>query len=426
VKKCARSISSFLFMSQKATIYLAFGLNLHLTGSHSPLCHSLDSFALSFNSKPVQFVALVFGWALQEDRLSLQRKMLPQVYIIIAICSLQLLTKPCECILDNWVAKVRGVLRPYNSHYYDMINSRLVDEVDSDSPMANLMAALNWLRNSYDNGAPASDADPKGDKQYLLALVQFTSLVKLMVPDNRHCDMIGHDIMKNNELSSGQRLIVPDTEVGPLRRIDSVIRQVAVEHAERCRLEYPKMFKAARDGADNERLANVKSMMDSIIETSTRRVFPQIRFVDPRTILREKAKGVPDLRGAGQAKAVLNFMKNRTQRTNSGEMKFLVVRSDPRRRGKWIVWEQQVREIFDKYAASSCSHLIEVGENYLKPALYEEQLFGTRSYRATNEDVAELMIWMQYYRLCARLVNEDREALIRNVIEKIWESDWGW
>lgn len=303
---------------------------------------------------------------------------------------------------------------------YDLINEYLVQQVQTNSYEENLIESVLWLK-QY-NEKKLIQYSGVAMSKFLPSLLQFTSLAKLLNTDP-HCDLLGYDIIKNNELASGSNIMLPDELTGPLRRIELVIRQVAVYHANQCRYEYPKLFKWARQESNKERiLQHIKVLMDAVISTSNRRVFTFSNVKeDERSVLKERAKGLTSMTGLQTVNAILFFVKSRAQEDPNGY--YLQRVGDPIRRNRWIVSEAKVKELLHKYAFSQCEILIRSLGHILKPALYEQQLYeNDAQYRALDEDNAELMIWLQYYRLCNRMVNEDREVLVKKIINMIWNE----
>lgn len=309
---------------------------------------------------------------------------------------------------------------------YDLINDLLAETVQTDAPLDNLVAVLKWQKQLAGEQAPVGAAASRRlaqlrERDLQGSLIQVTSLLKLMDPDNLDCGPLSANILKKNVAATGSRLMVPDEELGPMRRLESVIRQVAVWHAEQCHHVYPKILKwALKDGSKNS-LDDIRRMWNTVIETSRKRIFlDQKRETDPRQVLRMKAQTI-SLGGQLEAQAMLYYLKNRAR--DDPDLPYLSRLADPKRRGRWMVVEEKVEELMNKYAFARCEYLMRAFGHILKPAELDQRLSSPKhKYRAINNDHAELIIQMEYHRLCNDLLNVHRNTMQKNVIQVIWQE----
>lgn len=304
---------------------------------------------------------------------------------------------------------------------YDAINRLLVKKEPSDAPLENLLEAVKWSKQLI--GEQEVSREDKSELQSISldALIQFSSLLKLMDVDSLECGLLSYEILRKNEKSTGNTLMVAPDQLGPTRRIEDVIRQVAVGHAEQCRYEYPKLLKWTQEDAPKRSLDDIRRMMNKIIETSQRRIFQnEDRETDPRQLLRQKAETI-SMAGRQEAQAMLVYLRHRAR--DDPDVRYLSRLSDPVKRGKWVVVGEKVHELLEKYAFSRCEYLMRAFGHILRPAEYEQRLSppGNR-YRAINNENAELIIQMEYYRLCDDLLKNNKNNMEKNVIRAIWDE----
>lgn len=311
--------------------------------------------------------------------------------------------------LPSWIGT--SLRDPYLSDY-DQINEYLVKLVPSEDPIDNIEMAQNWL-------SMAIHSKPQNDKVPPMRrgpLVQFTSLVLLMDNTTMQCDYVSYDILLRNERSCGTKLMVPLHNLELPRRIEWVIWQVAQSHASRCLLEYPLLLRWAREGWSERRQALLKNFMKDIISTSDVALFmPENRSVDRRQILKDKAKGVK-MTGKKEAEKILSFLRSQVP---EGDRSLQVV-GDETRLHRPVINMKRVRQLLNDKVFQLCREMNAKLEKVLVPAAYELQL-GLYEYRANDQDSANLMIFLVYFRLCEDMLNNE-QIIANNVVGKIWEE----
>lgn len=299
---------------------------------------------------------------------------------------------------------------------YNLLNSLLVNRVYRETALPNLLAALDWLKMATGElkAGPDEELPPKR------ALLRFTSLLKLMDPEKPRCDMEAYAILSENQHFAGTTVMLPPDELGPLRRIDAVIHEVALQHANMCRYVYPHLFLEALEGASEEAIQSIESMMAAIIATNRKVVFvAQNRPMELRRFVQLKAKGV-SVTDYAVARALLVELRQRSR--EDADSCYLRVKPDPRRRNRWIVDEGKVAEMLQRYVYTRCEYLERTFAHIWTPAEFEQRLFPYGyKYRAITNSTAEFMVWLQYYRLCGDMMKNKRK-LEDNVVKAIWSE----
>lgn len=316
----------------------------------------------------------------------------------------------------------------YKRDYYT-INEMLIEQVNNPNPEENLMAAIHMLRVAAGEAKPGPNTYPKKIHVSLVpALLQFTSLMKFLAGREPRCDLIEYDALLTNVNAAKSDIMLPDSQIGSLRRIDLIIRSVALVHAGQCRMQYPKLFKKVRANAGTRLSAYIalETLMKSIIERSTKRTFWHYdeHQPDKYTIITEQAKTIADLRGVEQAKAIFSYMLRYGE--EDPDYMYLNKLNDPHNGQRWIVVKPKIKEVFERLIGSKCEYLEHAAAHVLQPAEFDQQLYEDAfKYRSLSSDYGELMVWLQYYRLCKRMNDEDHDAIVKNIVKLISAFDKG-
>lgn len=301
---------------------------------------------------------------------------------------------------------------------FDLLNTQLVDALgnDNDSPTDNLIIALDWLKvvDGEQEPEPGLNVKRMASKD---ALLLFTSLLSLMDPERPLCDLVGMKILQENEQACDADLMRPKSEIGHLRRVEDIVHQVAQEHATYCRYEHPKRFAMALNRADQKIVNEISDTLDAAIETSKLPVLrPDNRELDPRYVLKQKATAIT-LKDKDEIKAVLEHLRSTL---DTSESKYLSKVPDPKHRNKWIVMDKKVEEVLERNLFSQCQYVLDSFYPSIAPASLHQQLFENDfKYKAVDDDMANLMLWIQYYGLCQTLNDELRQPFLKTVIKMI-------
>lgn len=253
------------------------------------------------------------------------------------------------------------------------------------------------------------------------ALSQFTSLIQLVSPEKYSCGLTGYKILKNNVISSDEDIMVTDDKVEKLRPIDKIIRDLAVKHAHACKLKYANQLYKVE--TENKQLFKEVELMMSDITKFDLATLENVRAIvrDPRFVAAEKAIQVFDLKSDAVAEILLKYIR-RWARGDPNFM-FLDKMPDPKKRGKFIFDEGEAMALIQRYTVQNCQQFLFKTENILKPAAYEGKLLNLEEdYGLGADALMDLMVWIQYYRLCDVMVNTDSETLVKNIVNLIREE----
>lgn len=308
---------------------------------------------------------------------------------------------------------------------YDKINDYLADYMSDDDSSLEILKKVKLITEDAPKKTRDNSRIIVGQYRLLRsAMVQLASLIDLYDSDPK-CGPYSLNLLLNNDKYTRIKITdKPDIEI-PRRKLESLLKTVAEDHAFQCRYAYPRILQEIKKEPHNVRpFKEVKTAMNAVIASNTKRVFyNRHRPMDKRALLKEMARTITDMRSKEQAVPLVFFI--RAQTDDKPEHKYLYPRSDPKKTGKWFLDTNKVLEVTTKYLFDPCDHYIRVTKEVLEPAEFDQQLVGfIKRYRGVSEELLDLMIGLEYFRLCKRILNEDREELLENMEKIIWDPDY--
>lgn len=301
----------------------------------------------------------------------------------------------------------------YYESVYEKINKYLVDKLEeNDNTKDNMESALEWLSslegNSFMNG------------NLIKALKQFTSLTK--IEGENMCTRNSYGILRKNDLATRGNAHKRITKLGAMRRVDKIVYEYSIQHAIDCFREYPRKFAIKRAQLDQTQLSYVEPLFDHIFQTILRPssflgIFSnpdRKKNVDPTEVVRD----IRSLNRADVGEATLERMRYYAR--NDPDNKYLDFVNDDRS-GKYIIRDDKVKELYEKYIVKPCEYYIEqLGFDILIPMRFDLQMLEPEDrYLLNNDQVIDFYTGYARFRACNLLVFQDRKALARQVVKAV-------
>lgn len=201
--------------------------------------------------------------------------------------------------------------------------------------------------------------------------------------------------------------IITHKETTRLSRVDFVVKNVALDHAKDCQYSIPRQLKKL---LNLNKIAKsiydeLRFMLEFVINDAIRTT--KIPDDDPERLTR-KARMIKDLRMPDFARSLFKAIKQ-IYRNKDPELRQLLIEHD---RGTLIDW-QTSEGVLKKYIIPKCEFVIDSLDDLMFAANYNQMIRGQENI-AYNEIERDYYAWMEYYRLCTRVVGEDAEVLKDN------------
>lgn len=276
---------------------------------------------------------------------------------------------------------------------YKELNNYLIEKVNNDEVAANMAAANKWLEEQQNVKQSFLSKSPVGD------LKKFTALQQVI--DDTKCDRSAYDIMRPNEEAVGLRKLLEDGQV--IRRVDKVIYSIFEEHAKKCALVYPVVYRQKRQLLEQSKCAQVERLGQTIMGWD--KYFASVRyhayFFEPRGLLDRYIKITRTVRDFANKGVFYEVLLHNAK--DDPNFKY-TQRIPDEHSGKAVVHKDQLKELARKHLIEPCQFYVdELGPDVFTPARFELSIYS----RPDSRDRDFYLSW-SYYQLCRRVVKDER------------------
>lgn len=272
---------------------------------------------------------------------------------------------------------------------YDLIDKYLTKKIESILVEDNYNEAVNLLEISKTNPIATEAKGILFDKEFEEPLMKINSLLKFVVDGDSYCNEVTYDVLRDNESSLGKDIAKIDFRSKKLRRIDRVIKDVALDIASDCSYSYPSQLKKLVS-ANKKELDNIETILDSIISQTSSNDLDNINLKDPQL-----------------AQSVLYALKE-TKRSDPIVKNILtsLLNTEP-------LMRSQVDHVLDEYLYKKCDIISKTFSELVDQVLYFNR-FNEFLTKEVSNDLNMLNTWIQYTAICNTISSKDTKSINDN------------
>lgn len=293
----------------------------------------------------------------------------------------------------------------YYHRTYEQINSYLVANVESTDAKSNFDAARQWLSELNQGMKKMMNS------QLIKALQQFLSLQDV-ADGPLKCSKNGYAALFKNDKATGGKGRISKKELGPMKRIEWVVYQANLKHAQDCELQYPQLYAQRRASMDQAVVGAVESFVGDMIERhgDKTKLSAVNAFYNPNDVAKEIKKLLKALNEDFLHRTLASFARddpdNRYLRKVVDEEK-----------GKMVVRKDKVHELVKKYFNEPCkAYMSELGANIFIPFSYDHTMLGPEDrFSIAQPEVQDFYKGWVNYVFCYRILKGDYQSISKKI-----------
>lgn len=305
---------------------------------------------------------------------------------------------------------------------YKKINTYLVSSVASDDPVENVAAARQYLAQ-----VTAKNDNPFFKRSLIIALQNFVALPEVL--SEEMCNMKTYSILHRNSLGTKSVTNKPVSQLArtPMRRVDIVLHQFAMEHALECKTVYPQLWRAFLGQIEPAVVERVDLFTNNVLHSSWE-FYQRMRSSRERAKAQANAQAeyieftlehVGSLDGEIVAQAAYDTLYEHAH--NGPERAALLRPIDPKTGKPVKVNKSQVGALFEQYIVQPCAAYVQTLGNVFLPASYDANQFELHE-RYDLADAQYYAAWSRF-KLCNRLVAGKEHKTLLKALLKLLASE---